>query len=172
MGWIGSSISTWNLIPSRHFGSHLLPIPSLFSIQHQMSVHLRVKVNRLPCPQIPCTWMASTFYFPESSVHHPHNMLLPAPGHLGDLWLFCPPSVPLVPFTVSVKSIQTHTKSNVLPYDTAELWPVNIRWAEGGRAVVWRLYWKTGLALETSAGITMKTHFCQVMVVYAFNLRT
>lgn len=58
-------------------------------------------------------------------------MLLPAPGHLGDLWLFCPPSVPLVPFTVSVKSIQTHTKSNVLPYDTEELWPVNIRWAEG-----------------------------------------
>lgn len=107
-----------------------------------------------------------------SSSPPPHNMLLPAPGHLGDLWLFCPPSVPLVSFTVSMKSIQTHTKSNVLPYDTEELWPVNIRWAEGGRAVVWRLYWKTGLALETSAGITMKTHFCQAMVVYAFNLRT
>lgn len=78
MGWIGSSISTWNLIPSRHFGSHLLPIPSLFSIQHQMSVHLRVKVNRLPCPQIPCTWMASAFYFPESSVHPPPPQHAPA----------------------------------------------------------------------------------------------
>lgn len=68
---------------------------------------------------------------------------------------FLPILVPLVPFTVSVKSIQTHTKSNVLPYDTEELWPVNIWWAEEGRAV-WRLYWKAGLALETSAGITMK----------------
>lgn len=90
MGWISSSISTWNLIPSRHFGSHLLPIPSLFSIQHQMSVHLRVKVNRLPGPQIPSTWMASAFYFPESSVHPPPNILLPAPGHLRRPLAFLP----------------------------------------------------------------------------------